>query len=59
MKNVLEYVGVFVIGYLALVNFGLDNYQTPQWILIFVVAFHRQLPSWAKYLYCKWKERAY
>jgi len=41
MKTFLEYLGIFILGYFVLVHFGLDNYILPQWILIFLVAFHK------------------
>lgn len=41
--EILKYFGLFVLGYFGLIVFGLDNSITAQWILIFVVAFHKQL----------------
>jgi len=39
--STLRYLGLFILGYFVLIHFGWDNYELPQWILIFLVAFHR------------------
>jgi hypothetical protein len=51
INSFLSYLGWFIVGYFALVHFGWDNYVLPQWILIALVAFHKQIPLLVRHLY--------
>ncbi len=53
MGAALQYVGWFILGYLLLVHWGWDNYILPQWILIFIVAIHKQIPILIRKIYEK------
>jgi len=41
IAQILKCLGLFIVGYFALIAFGLDKYAIAQWILIIVVAFHK------------------
>lgn len=43
IAQILKYLALFIIGYFGLIVFGLDNYIVAQWLLIFFVAFHKQI----------------
>ena len=53
MINALQYIGWFILGYFFLVHMGWDNYVLPQWILLFIVAFHKQIPVLIRKIYEK------
>jgi len=41
IAQILKYLGLFIVGYFALIAFGLDKSTVAQWILIFLVAFYK------------------